>query len=165
MSHAKNKVEWCLRKAEEEMKLKGRHRGLIKTEEDIFAARKHIEKAKRYLEATLVLKENFSDISASTIFYSMYHSLLSIISKFEYESGNQECTFALIYSLIEEKKINLDKRIIDKVSLINSEEMSIIELREKYQYGIELSMKEDIFNENFDIAKILLGKVKEIIEK
>lgn len=165
MSHAKNKVEWCLKKAEKEMKVGGRHRGLVKVEENKGMARRHIEKAEHYLEGTLVLKKNFSDISASTIFYSMYHSLLAILSKFGYESENQECTFALIYFLIEEGKIDLDKKIVDRVSSINSDEKGVIELREKYQYGVELSMKEEIFNENFELAKKLLGKVKEIIEK
>ena len=165
MSHAKNKVDWCLKKAGEEMKADRKHRGLIKIKEDREMARGYVAKAEHYLEATLLLKNDFSDISASTIFYSMYHSLLAILAKFGYESGNQECTFALIYSLIEDGKISLDAKIIDKFSLINSEERSVVELREKYQYGVELSMKEEIFNKNFEIAKILLGKVKEIIER
>ena len=165
MSHVKNKVDWCLKKAEKELKEEGRHRGLIRIKENKELAKRHIAKAEHYIEASLILKDNFSDISASTIFYSMYHSLLAVLAKFGYESGNQECTFALIYSLIENKDIDLLKKEIDKVSLINSEEESAVELREKYQYGVELSMKEDIFNENFELAKKLLGKVKEIIER
>jgi hypothetical protein len=34
MSHAKNKVEWCLKKAEKELKEEGKHKGLIKTRPD-----------------------------------------------------------------------------------------------------------------------------------
>lgn len=34
MSHAKNKVVWCLRKAEKELKETGKHRGLIKINPD-----------------------------------------------------------------------------------------------------------------------------------
>ena len=30
MSHTKNKVEWCLRKAEKELKSSDTHRGLVK---------------------------------------------------------------------------------------------------------------------------------------
>lgn len=161
MSHAKNKVEWCIKKAEEE---KERHRGLVKVESSIKNARKHIEKSEHYIRATLLLENDFSDISASTIFYSAYHSLLAILSKFGYESGNQECTFALIYSLIEDKKINLEKSLMDKISSIGIENQSVINLREKYQYGVELSMKKEIFNENLEVVKILLGKAKEIIE-
>lgn len=165
MSQNKNKVNWCLKKALKEMDEKGKHRGLFKVKPSMEKMREHIKKAEHYLEATLFLKERFSDISASTLFYSMYHSLLAILSKFGYESGNQECTFALIYSLIEDKKISLDKDLIDRISLINSEEKSVIELREKYQYGVELSMKEELFNENFELAKKVIGKIKEIIEE
>lgn len=162
----KEKIDWCLKKAEKELTELGRHRGLVKIKPDIAKAREHITKAEHYLEATLFLKEKFSDISASTIFYSVYHSLLAILSKFGYESGNQECTFALIYYLIEENKIDLDKYLIDKMSLLSNKdnEESIIEIREKYQYGTDLSMKEELYNEAIEIAKIILGKVKKILE-
>src|SRR3989338_11642832 len=106
MSQAKNKVKWCLRKAEIELKEYGIHRGIVKINPDIEKAREHIKKADHYLSATLYLKKGkFSDISASTIFYAMYHCLLAIAAKFGYESRNQECTFTLINSLIENKKI------------------------------------------------------------
>ena len=42
---------------------------------------------------------------------------------------------------------------------------SIIEFRERFQYGIELSMKEEIYKENIEVAKKIIGKVKEIIEE
>ena len=113
MNHAKNKVEWCLKKAEKELKAGDIHRGLIKVTPDIERAREHIKKSDHYLSATLYLKKgNFSDISASTIFYAIYHCLLAIAIKFGYESRNQESTFALINSLIEDKKINFDKELL-----------------------------------------------------
>ena len=160
------KVDWCLRKAERELAEIGRHRGLVKIKPDISKARKHIAKAEHYLEATLFLKEKFSDISASTIFYSAYHSLLAILSKFGYESGNQECTFSLIDHLIDENKIDLDKHLINKMSLLSKkgDEESIIEIREKYQYGTDLSMKKELYSEIIETAKIILGKVKKILE-
>ena len=164
MSHSKNKVRWCLKKGEQEKSKGERHRGLIRIKSEIKISRKHIEKAEHYLRATLLLKKNFSDIAMSTLFYAMYHSLLAIISKFGYESQNQECTFALIYNFIEDKKINLSKVIIDKISIFNLEEESVISLRERYQYGVELSMKKEIFEDNLKTAKELLEKTKEIIE-
>jgi len=163
MSHMKNKVDWCLKKALGEGKRK--HRGLIRVEPNMKNARKYIEKSEHYLKATLFLEKNFSDISASTIFYSMYHSLLAILSKFGYESGNQECTFALIYGLIEDERINLEKELLDKISSLGLDNESVISLRERYQYGVELSMKKEIFNENVKMAKELLGKVKEVLEE
>lgn len=38
MSHAKNKVEWCLKKAEKELKESRKHRGLVKTKPDLAKA-------------------------------------------------------------------------------------------------------------------------------
>ncbi|MBI2045535.1 hypothetical protein HYT23_05755, partial [Candidatus Pacearchaeota archaeon] len=103
MSHAKNKVDWCLKKAERELEKSEKHKGLVKTKPNLEKAREYIKKAEHYLRATDYLKRgNFSDISASTVFYSMYHCLLAIAVKFGYESGNQECTFALIHNLIED---------------------------------------------------------------
>jgi len=45
MSHPKNKVQWCLRKAQEELSKTGKHRGLIKITPNKKEASKHIEKA------------------------------------------------------------------------------------------------------------------------
>ncbi len=167
MSQMKDKVKWCLKKAEKELAESKKHRGLIKISPSKVLAREYISKAEHYLEATFLLKEKFSDISASTVFYSIYHCFLAILAKFGYESRNQECTFAVIYTLAEAGEINIDKSIIDKVSLLSAKdnEDSVIEIREKYQYGTELSIKEELYNENLGIARKILGKAKEIIEK
>ena len=91
MSQAKNKVKWCLNKAEKELKEGDKHRGLIKIKPDVNKARNHLLKADHFLKATIHLKKgNFSDICTSTLFYAIYHSLLAIIAKFGYESRNQE---------------------------------------------------------------------------
>jgi uncharacterized protein (UPF0332 family) len=169
MSHAKNKVDWCLKKAEKELKQGKKHRGLLKIKEDLEKARDYIKKAEHYIKATDYLKKgNFSDISASTVFYSMYHCLLAIASKFGYESRNQECTFALISNLIEEGKIDFEKNLLDKIASLNVEEDSektIVEIREKYQYGTSLSLSDSIYNELFSLAQEVISKTKEIIEK
>ncbi len=170
MSHAKNKLDWCLKKAEKELKESGKHRGLVKINPNIEEARKHIEKAEHFLKATNYLKKgNFSDISASTIFYSMYHCLLAITAKFGYESGNQECTFALIHSLIEDNKIDFEKELLDKIALSldveKSKEKTSIKIREQYQYGTELSLEENLYKELFKLAQEIILKTKEILEK
>lgn len=169
MSHAKNKVEWCLKKAEKELKETGKHRGLAKANPNLEKARGHIRKAEHYLEATDYLKKgNFSDISTSTVFYSMYHCLLAIAAKFGYESGNQECTFALIHSLIEDGKIDFEKELLDKISSLDvekKEEQTTMEIRELYQYGTSLSIKDDLYKELFELAKKIIAKTKEIMEK
>ena len=169
MSHAENKVEWCLRKAEIELKKAGKHRGLIKVKPDLENARAYVSKAEHYLKATDYLKKgDFSDISASTVFYSMYHCLLAIVTKFGYESRNQECTFALIYKLIENNEIDLDKELLNKISTLEPKDSDVktsTELREKYQYGTQLSIKDDLYKELFELAQNIISKTKEIIEK
>jgi len=170
MSHSKNKIDWCLKKAEKELKESDKHRGLIKINPDIEEARRHLEKSEHYLKATnLLKKENFSDISASTVFYSMYHCLLAITAKFGYESGNQECTFAVIHNLIEDKKIDFEKELLDKIALSLDAEKggnkTSINLREQYQYGTELSLEENLYQELFKLAKTIIAKTREIIEE
>lgn len=168
MSQAKNKLRWCLKKAEEETKEQGRHKGLIKIKPDIEKAREHISKSEHYFNATEYLKTGgYSDISASTIFYSMYHCLLAIASKFGYESGNQECTFALIYALIEDNKIEFDKETLDKISALDASkntEQATIRIREKYQYGTSLSLDDNTYNELIELTKKVMSKTKVIVE-
>ena len=169
MSHAKNKVDWCLKKAEKELKRGGKHRGLVKTKSNLEVARKYISKAEHYLKATAYLKRgNFSDISASTVFYSIYHCLLTIAAKFGYESRNQECTFALIQNLIEEGKIDFKKELLDRTASLNLEknkEQTSVEIREQYQYGTTLSIKDSLYNELFELAQEIISKTKLIIEQ
>lgn len=168
MSHAKNKVEWCLKKAEKELNAQDKHRGLIKIKPDVSKAHEHITKAEHYLKATDYLKKgDFSDISVSTVFYSMYHCLLAIAIKFGYESRNQECTFALIHSLIEDIKIDFGKELLDKIASLDTEKSegaTTVEIREQYQYGVSLSIKDDLYSNLFELAKEVISKTKIIIE-
>ncbi len=167
MSHAKNKVQWCLSKARDELQKSGNHRGLIQEKPDLNKAESHIKKAEHYFSATVYLKKgNYSDISASTLFYSMYHCLLAIAAKFGYESRNQECTFALIHALIEEGSIELEKGILDKICLmeIKEGENTLTKIREQYQYGTELSLEDDTYEELVKLAKEIIFKTKIILK-
>lgn len=169
MSHVKNKVEWCLRKAERELKGSDMHRGLVKVEPDLEEAESYIKKAEHYLKATAYLKKgDFSDISASTIFYSMYHCLLAIAAKFGYESRNQECTFALMHSLIKDNKIDFKEELLNKISSLDTKdtgEKTITAVREKYQYGTGLSIKDDLYQELFEMASEIILKARMIIKE
>lgn len=171
MSHCKNKVDWCLKKAEKELESGYKHRGLIKTKEDKKQALAHIAKAEHDLMAAIdFAKIGYSDWSASAFFYSMYHCLLAIAAKLGYESRNQECTFALIYSLIEDGRINLNKILLDKRTLLdaqkdNEENSTSVEIREKYQYGTRISLDENLYKELLDLSRKILSETKEIIEK
>jgi uncharacterized protein (UPF0332 family) len=166
MSQAQNNVRWCLNKAAKEIdecNKSGKrpvHRGLVLGKPDIEAARRHLEKATHYLQATQhLIKGEFADIGASTLFYSMYHCFLAIAMKFGYESRNQTCTISLIAHLIEEKRINLDKRYIN---LMNVEDGTAIMLREEYTYGISIDIKEGL-GDLLDSCKELIDQTKEIL--
>jgi len=170
MSHSENKVGWCLRKAEKEIQQGKRHKGLVPIKANLELAREHIKKAEHNLRAISDFKKmGYSDWSASAAFYSIYHCFLAIISKFGYQSRNQECTFALIYHLIETKKINLEKEFVQKIHSLDLEEKQafpdIVEIREIEQYGIKLSLEDEAFSNLLNLAKIFLDKTKEIIEK
>src|SRR3989344_8730341 len=147
MSHAKNKVDWCLKKAEKELKETGKHRGLLIIKENAEKSKEHIKKAEHNLKLLMHLKNNnFSDWCGPAAFYSVYHCLLAVLSKFGYESRNQECTFAFIYNLIEENKINFEKEMIKEIMDLYVEESveshTIIGISEQYQYGTKLSIED-----------------------
>ncbi len=170
MSHAKNKVEWCLKKAEREMQEGHKHRGLIKVEPSAEKAREHIEKAEHNLKAAIYLqKGGFTDWCSSTLFYTIYHCFLSILAKHGYESRNQECTFALIRSLAEDRKINISEEEIEKVSGLESEEKhespTVVDIREEYQYTSKLSLEDKTLQNLYYLAENILGKAKVIIEQ
>ncbi|MBU0761021.1 MAG: hypothetical protein KJ858_05005 [Nanoarchaeota archaeon] len=150
MSHAKNKVDWCLKKAEKELLEGHAQRGLVKIEPNKQQALSHTAKAEHDLRAGIEFaKSGFSDWSASAFFYSMYQSFLAIAAKFGYESGNQECTFALMHSLVEEKKIDFEKSMLDKIASLDMQEagreITSVKAREKYQYGTELSIDDNLY--------------------
>ncbi|MEK6937737.1 MAG: HEPN domain-containing protein [Nanoarchaeota archaeon] len=169
MSHAKNKLDWCLKKAEKELSVSDKHRGLVQIKPDLEQSKGHIIKAEHYLKAADYLKRGgFSDLSASALFYVMYHSLLAIATKLGYESRNQECTFALISSLIEENKIDFPQELLKKIfsfDELQHQENTCLMIRELYQYGTSLSLSDNIYNEMFNLAKEVISKTKIIMEQ
>ncbi|MDP1694072.1 MAG: hypothetical protein Q8L34_00870, partial [Candidatus Woesearchaeota archaeon] len=110
-------------------------------------------------------KGGYSDVSATTIFFSLYHSLLAIIAKFGYESRNQECTFAVVYSLIEDGKIDFDKETLNGIASMEpkEEKETSVEVRERFQYGTEFEMEEKLYNDLVKLAKEVLSKAREIV--
>lgn len=105
MPQVDNMLKWCLNKAKKEGE---KHRGLKEIEPNQTLADQHVEKSQHYLDATdYLLKGGYGDISVSSVFYSMYHCLLAILSQQGYESRNQQCTFAAIEVLIKKKKLIL----------------------------------------------------------
>jgi uncharacterized protein (UPF0332 family) len=167
MSRAFKHVEWCLRKAEkeiEECKKIGKrlkHRGLVRVKSDFKVSKEHLEKAEHYLKVTDYLMEgNFSDISLSTLFYTMYQCFLAIASKFGYESGNQSCTISLIKFLKEEGRVDIDEKFLNYFEYENE---SIIDLREDYTYGIKKEADKSKVLFFINERKDLIDITKEVI--
>ncbi len=174
MSQSSKHVEWCLNKAKkeiEECKKQGKrlkHRGLLKVDQSVEEARKHFVKAEHDFDGITKFREiGFSDWSMSAGFYCIYHNFLAIAAKFGYESSNQTCTIALMRFLKETGKINLDKKFIEALEyegMEESKEHSIIELREDYTYGIQITVKDEAkINQLKEICKELIDITKEII--
>jgi uncharacterized protein (UPF0332 family) len=147
MAQANNKLNWCIDKAKKEGE---KHRGINVIAPNQDMADKHIIKAQNDMKVMLsLMKGNMLDWATSASFYTMYHCLLAILFKHGYESRNQECTFAAVETLINEKKIYLS---IDKLRRISApdrtealESETIIEYREDAQYGTETA---------FDLKKV-----------
>ena len=98
----------------------------------------------------------------------MYHSLLAILVKLGYESRNQDCTFALISNLTEDGSIRFDSTLLNSIAKINpesSERETLTEIREHYQYGTKLSMKDRTYEELLNTTKRILGESKRILEE
>ena len=170
MSHAKNKVNWCLNKAKKELREGKQHRGLVKVEVDLEKAREHLTKAEHNLKVTFYLqKGGFTDWCSSSLFYVIYHCFLAILVKYGYETRNQECTFALIASLIEDKKITLIQEDLEKVSMLNLKETqespdTVVSIREDYQYSTKVSLENKEYQELLQLAKRILDKTKVALE-
>ena len=158
-----------MNKAEHELKDKGTHRGLVKNNPDIKIAEKHILKSEHNLNAALYLRKgSFSDWSTSAFFYSIYHCFLAILRKFGYESRNQECTIALVESLIEDKKIDLDIKFVNALKIRETDHTihNIIEMREQFQYGVQMEFKEnDEFLEYVKMCKEMIHETRNIVYK
>ena len=169
MPKAKNMVKWCLNKARAEIAKGEAHRGLVKIKPDKELALDYIKKAEHNLDAFLYNKDGgFYDWTISIGFYVMYHCCLAVISKFGYESRNQECTLALIESLIEDKK--LDEDFVKYLEAIKSaakdkkEEEQIQKMREKYQYTPIIDIDIQKVEELLSLCQDMLKETKGVIE-
>ena len=169
MSRASKHVQWCLNKAKDETAKGELHRGLAKIKPDKEEATRYIAKAEHNMEAFLHNKEGgFYDWTISIGFYVMYHCCLAIITKFGYESRNQECTLALIESLIEEKKLDEDFRkyleAIKSADAGKKEEEQIQKMREKYQYTPAIDIDAQKVEELLGICQDMIKDAKGVVD-
>ena len=168
MSKSKNMVKWCLNKAKNEIAKGDVHRGLVKLKPDEKLSLDFLAKAEHNLKAFLHNKKGgFYDWTISIGFYVMYHCCLAIITKFGYESRNQECTLALIESLIEDKKLNEDfRKYLEAIKSTNrgkKDEELIQKMREKYQYTPIIEIDLQKVDELLGICQDMITDTKGII--
>lgn len=165
MSQASNKVKWCLHKAKKELEAGTKHRGLIEINPDIEEAKKHINKAEYNFKALSTFEKfGLKDWSVSAAFYTIYHCFLAIISKYGYQSRNQECTIAIIEYLNEQGKIKLADEIIDALkSMPEKQEHSAIDLRENFQYGTETEVDDKQLSILKGLCKKAIDETKKIL--
>ncbi|MFH1134314.1 MAG: HEPN domain-containing protein [Nanoarchaeota archaeon] len=167
MSQAKDKVEWCLRKAKKELEASSKHRGLVAVQPSRDEAKRHVIKAEHDLKAAISFESTgFSDWSVSAAFYSIYHCFLAIISTFGYASRNQECTIALVEHLKEAGKISISDEIIGAMKDVDIEEQQeskAISLRETYQYGTATSIEDNKLAGLKQLCRQAIEETKKIV--
>jgi len=142
-------LKWCLKDPKR----------LIKTKPDLGLAQKHVKKSEYNYGVVQTLERlKTYDWALNVGFYAIYHCFLAILAKHGYESRNQACTITVLLSLINEKKLDLDKDLITQFDTLDVEKNitnpTIRESRELSTYGVETSI---------DLQQ--LKRIKELILK
>lgn len=142
-------LKWCLKDP----------RRLIKTRPDLDLAQKHVKKSEHdYSTVQTLEKLKIYDWALNVGFYAIYHCFLALLAKYGYESRNQACTITVILTLINEKKLELDRDLVAQFDTLDIEKNianpTVRESRELSTYGVETS-----------IDSQQLKKIKELILK
>ena len=142
-------LKWCLKD----------QRRLIKTRSNLDLAQKHVKKSEYNYGVVQTLERlKIYDWAFNVGFYAIYHCFLAILAKYGYESRNQACTITALLSMINDKKLDLDKDLVAQFDTLDAEKNiinpTIRESRELSTYGVETSV---------DLQQ--LKKIKELILK
>ncbi len=128
-------LRWCLKDPKR----------LTKTEPDNDLAQKHVKKSE-YNYGVMQTLEGLKkyDWALNVGFYAIYHSFLAILAKYGYESRNQACTISVLLTLINERKLELDKDLVAQFDTLDVEKNitnpTVRESREISTYGVETSI-------------------------
>lgn len=163
-TQTEKKVQWCLNKAKRELEDSNKHRGLVKVSSDSHLAKSYLKKAEHNLLVFMDNKElGHYDWTISIGFYVMYHCCLSLLAKYGFESRNQECTFAAISFLIDNKEIpDSFSEFMDQIK--NKDESDeILQLREHYQYTSDIEIDKVKVEELENLCKIMIQETKGVI--
>src|SRR3989344_5689057 len=142
-------LKWCLKDPKR----------LVKTKPDLDLAQKHVKKSEyNYGVVQTLEKLKIYDWAFNVGFYAIYHCFLAILARYGYESRNQACTTTVLLTLINEKKLNLDKDLVAQFDTLDVEKniinLTVREKREISTYGVETSI---------DLQQ--LKKIKDLILK
>jgi uncharacterized protein (UPF0332 family) len=135
MSQTDKHLRWCLKDS----------RRLIKTKPDLDLAQKHVKKSEyNYGVVQTLEKLKIYDWALNVSFYAIYHCFLALLAKYGYESRNQACTITVLLTLIEQKKLDLDKDLVTQFDTLDVEKNitnpTVRESRETSTYGVETSI-------------------------
>ena len=108
-------------------------------------AQKHVKKSEYNYEVVQTLENlKIYDWALNVGFYSIYHCFLAILAKYGYESRNQACTISVLLTLINEKKLDLDKDLVNQFDTLDIEQnitnSTVRASRENSTYGVETSV-------------------------
>ncbi len=165
MSKAKNKVRWCLNHAKDDIAAGRKHRGLVVVTPDIKLAKEYVEKAEHNLDFFLLARKNgFYDWAIDIGFYVTYHCCLAILAKFGYDTRNQECTLALVESLVEDGKLSKDfQKYVNAISADSGED-KVIPMREKYQYTPVIDIDKQKVEEILGLCQDMIKDTKGLVQ-
>jgi uncharacterized protein (UPF0332 family) len=142
-------LKWCMKDSKR----------LIKTKSDLDLGQKHVKKSEYNYGVVQTLERlKKYDWAFNVGFYAIYHCFLAILAKYGYESRNQACTITVLHTLINDKKLDLDKDLVTRFDTLDVEKNitnpTVRERRELSTYGVETSI---------DLHQ--LKKIKELILK
>ena len=142
-------LKWCLKDPKR----------LVKTKPDLDLAQKHVKKSEHNYGVVQALERlKVYDWAFNVGFYAIYHCFLAILAKYGYQSRNQACTVTVLLTLIDEKKLELDKDLVSQFDTLDVEknisDLTVRENREISTYGVETSI---------DLQQ--LKKIKDLILK
>ena len=137
-------IDWC----------KKQKNGIELIEPNNDLANAYIKKAEGSLSASLVLSNN-KDWKISSLYYTMYFSVYSILMKIGIKCGIHSCTIAFAENFLKEYLNNED------INLLKNSMKARIDT----QYYTDKNISDALYNGMISNAPILLSNCKNILNK
>ncbi len=152
---------------EKELKffIRKKHIKIIKDNKDLVSS--HLKKARHNLEFYNLNKKNhkFNDWLIVTLYYSLYHSALALITNKSYSSKNH---YATILILIKEYSITKDEaELLNELSMNKEDAELYTKLRDDRHdasYATDIKFNDQKIKEYEDKVLDFINKTEELIE-